>query len=618
MHKHFNKFFWISALLVFVIVCLRAYFIPFSHDEAATFFFYVQSDNFLPYFAHVYTNNHVLNSALSNLCYHLAGSHRFVLRIPNMLAFILLCIGIYRHFKYFKSIYPKIILLTFFVFTFGFLDFFELCRGYGLSLGLMLLGLSFLVDYFDKRQLKSLVYFSICWQFALAANLILVVVLSVMLCYILVFQYKYKLLFAAKNLMLQIINLAILAFWIKFSFFYRSKGVLDYGVGTGYWEVSFKTLIYILFGVDELWFQILVVSVFAIIMAFLIYDLFKNSFYFKDLFTPQLFYPFAFILIIWAFYLQKKVLNVNYPEDRTGLFFYLFFVISLALVIDVLPALISKSTAAIVLSSSIIYFALHLNFSHFSTWFYHTMPKSIYETLLKEFEKEKKLFTVGGHRVREMNYAFANYRGNAMLNGMDNSEEMQMNCDFYYAQKREKPYYDFFYDEIAYDHTWDRVLLKRREKIGHNIFYSNYDKISVQGNAEFYDFKRLPDTSFKSHNPIEIEAELHFENVPKPFNAFFVMSMQNSRGETVYYKRAPLNWLADDLNGQVKYIKLTTGNLPDTLSNFVVHIWNIDKKEMKVTLNHLKIYQLTGAGVDFKIPATFYPLIEKITRKPLL
>jgi len=67
LEKNFNRIFWATGFIVFVIVCLRAYFIPFSHDEAATFFFYIQSDNYLPYSAHVYTNNHVLNSALANI-----------------------------------------------------------------------------------------------------------------------------------------------------------------------------------------------------------------------------------------------------------------------------------------------------------------------------------------------------------------------------------------------------------------------------------------------------------------------------------------------------------------------------------------------------------------------
>jgi hypothetical protein len=618
VEKHFNKIFWITAFLVFVIVCLRAFLIPFSHDEAATFFFYIQSDNYLPYQAHVYTNNHVLNSALANLCYHIAGSHRFVLRIPNIVAFILLCIGIYRHFKYLTSIGAKLILVSFFLLTFNFLDFFELCRGYGLSLGFMLLGLSYLTDYFNQKKFKAVLYFSICWQLALASNLILVVVFTIVLLFVFLFQLRNKIMLQRKNIILQLINLTLLIFWIKFSFFYKEQGVLDYGVGTDYWQVTFKTLMFIVFGTDNLWLQVLVIIISALLAVFIVFQVTRKTFNFDALFKPELAYPILLFVFVLAFYLQKLILNVNYPEDRTGLFFYLFFVLSLAFIIENVNSIISKVSAIIVFVVSMVSFVLALNFTDFTTWFYHTMPKSVYEKLQSEFELEKKLFTIGGHRVREMNYAYANYRGNSVLNAMDNSEQMQMNCDYYYAMKREKPYYQFFYNEIAEDKVWDRVLLKRKEKIKHQTIFETYQNIIVEGSNEFYDFKRLPDTSYKSHNPIEIEAELLFEKVPKPFNGFFVMSMQNANGETFCYKRIPLNWLDKDLNGKTKYLKLTSGNLPDFIKGFTVHIWNIDKQEVKISMKSLKIYQLFGKGVDFKIPENYYKLIEGVTKKPLL
>lgn len=624
LEKHFNKIFWLFALVVFVIICARAFFIPFSHDEAATFFYYVQSDDYLPYSAHLYTNNHVLNSALANICYHIAGSHRFVLRIPNILAFLVLCYALYRHFRYMKTLHAKIIVSALLLFTFNYLDFFELCRGYGLSLAFMLLGLSYLVDYFDSVKLKWLVYFSICWQLAIAANMILVTVLCILLFYIYVFQYKKRdangkrVLYDTRNIVLQLINLGILVFWIKFSFYCKQKGVLDYGVGDNYWLVTFETLIYLLFGSHDVWFQVLVCCFYAIIFIFLMIDIWKESFYIRDLFKPDLFYPFTMLLLIGAFFFQKMILHVNYPEDRTGLFFFLFFALSLAFVHEKRPSVYGKIASFVILIALVVDFAVSVNFHDFTYSFYNTMPKSIYDTLLAEQKKENKLVTIGGHRIRELNYAFTNYRGDSQLNCMDANEEMQMNCDYYYAMKREKVYYQNFYDEIAEDKVWDRALLKRKEKIGHNQLFENSNKITVQGEGEYYDFKRFPDTSFASHNPIEIEAEVVFEEVPKPFNAFFVVSLNNGKGEMAYYKRSSLSWLDNDLNGKTKYIKLTTGNLPDTVKSFVVHIWNIDKKPMKVTVNNLKIYQLTGKGVDFKIPASFYPLIEKATKKPLL
>ncbi|MBK9283553.1 MAG: hypothetical protein IPM51_04455 [Sphingobacteriaceae bacterium] len=624
IQKNFNKLYWLLAFIVFVIICLRAFFIPFSHDEASTFFFYIQSDNFLPYQAHVYTNNHILNSALANLCYHIAGSHRFVLRLPNVFAFVLLAIGLYRNFKYMKTTQAKLVVTALFFLSINFLDFFQLCRGYGISMGLMLLGLSYLIDYFSEVKFKSLVLFTVFWQLALAANMILVAVILVLLCYLFVFQYKKKAedgkreIFTRRNIILQLINFGILVFWIRFSFFYKDKGVLDYGVGDSYWLVTFQSLIELVFGSKDIWFQVIVASVYLVVFIFLMIDIWRDSFYIRDLFKPDLFYSFTFLLLVGAFFMQKKLLGVNYPEDRTGLFFFLFFGMALAFTLDKRPSTYGKIAAVTITIASLTFFTIRFNLSDFNTWLYHTMPKNIYDKLVSEYEKDYKLFTLGGHRVREMNYAFANYRGESVLNAMDNSEEMQMNCDYYYAQKREKAFYEPYYEEIAEDKQWDRVLLKRKEKIEHIPIFETFNSITVSGDGEFYDFKRLPDTTFQSHNPIEIEAELLFEEVPKPFNAFFVVSLNNGKNETVHYKRSPLNWLADDLNAKTKYFKLTTGNLPDTVRSFVVHIWNIDKQPIRVTLKSLKIYQLKGKGVDFKIPASYYPLIEKITKKPLL
>ncbi len=619
LDKQFNKLFWLLSFAIFIVVCLRAFFIPFSHDETATFFFYVQSDNYLPYTAHVYTNNHVLNSALTNICYHVLGSHRFVLRIPNILAFLLMCIGIFRMFKHLDTIPAKLILVTFFLLTFNFLDFYEVCRGYGLSFGLMTLGLSYLIDYFSTKEFKYVLLFSLFWQLALAANLILVVVLTILFFFVFVFQIKEKLFFRAKNIVLQIINLAILFFWIKFSFFYKDQGMLDYGVGNNYWLVTFKTLILFIFGTDLLWIQALCIIFFISIVIFALFFFFKKPFSFFSIYSKTIFFAVILVTVVLAFYLQKKLLNVNFPEDRTGLFFYLFFVLSFAFVIDQFPKLPSTVISTCVLIASLGYFFLNINFKDFSSLFYHTMPKALFDKLTDEYKKTNQIFTIGGHRVRELNYAFLNYRGGAVLNHMDESEQMVMNCDYYYAMTREKPYYEPFYDVIGEDKTWDRVLLKRKEKINKKELFSfpNTPK-KYKGDLEYFEFLRFGDTLTQTGNCLEAEIAINFKNVPKPFNSFLVFSLDDDKGEHVYFKRIPLNWLADNLNGETKYFKLTMGTIPKKGFTAVVFIWNIDKQQIEFNLNSLKIHELSGKGVNLTIPASFYPLIETITKQPLL
>jgi hypothetical protein len=574
----------------------------------------VQSDNYLPYQAHVYTNNHVLNSALANLCYHIAGSHRFVLRLPNIFAFILLCVGTYRHFKHLKNTGSKILLTGFFLLTFNFLDFFELCRGYGLSMGCLVIGLSGLTDYLKGQKFKHLILFSLFLQLALAANLILVVVLTILLFYLYVFQFKRQLFFTFRNIVLQTFNLAALLFWIKFSFFYKDQGVLDYGVGDNYWSVSFKTLLEFLYGTNALWLQILVLIAFSFLVLFTAYFIFRN-FSLSHFFHSRVSYSLLLIVLVIAFYLQKKILGVNYPEDRTGLFFFVFFVLALVFAIDEFQML-PLAVSGLVVVPTLIHFFISFNLTDFTSYYYHTMPKALYDQLKSEFEKEQRVFTVGGHRIRELNYAFLNYRGEAMLNPMDNGEEMQMNCDYYFAMQREKPFYKDYYDEIGYDKKWERVLLKRKEKIQREVFYQSGQR-NYKGEREFVEFARWNDTTFASERPIEMYIAIKFNEVPKPYNAFLTLQVQNEKHEDVWYKRIPLNWLAKDLNGKEKYLLLTSGNLPGKCT-VIAYIWNIDKKYADITVSEIQLSQLNGKGVTYKVPAEFYLMDYQLTKKPLL
>ena len=78
----------ILFFFLWVYLWLRAYYIPFTHDEVATFFHYINSERFIPFVnAHWYANNHVLNTVLSFLTYKLFGASELSLRLPNLLFF---------------------------------------------------------------------------------------------------------------------------------------------------------------------------------------------------------------------------------------------------------------------------------------------------------------------------------------------------------------------------------------------------------------------------------------------------------------------------------------------------------------------------------------------------
>ena len=77
----------VVAMLAYIYVVLRGYFVPPFCDEIITFFDYVRTGDMHPFYAKLDANNHVLNSAISRVFYLLFGGEIFVLRLANLLAF---------------------------------------------------------------------------------------------------------------------------------------------------------------------------------------------------------------------------------------------------------------------------------------------------------------------------------------------------------------------------------------------------------------------------------------------------------------------------------------------------------------------------------------------------
>ena len=612
IETNFNKLFWFLSASVFILIALRAFFIPFSHDETLTFFTYIQTGDYLPYQAHIDANNHVLNSLLANLCYRLVGPHLFFLRLPNVLAFGLLCLGVFKHFKYLKSIYSKIILVTFFILTLNFLDFFELCRGYGLSFGFVILGLAYLMEYFSSKKTKHFILFSLCLQTALVANLILLVLLIVFIFFIFIFQIRNKLHTKASILIIHSIHIAILIFWIKFSFFYKEHNSFYTGAGDSYWEVTFKSLMLLFFWTDRLWMQITVICFFIFISVFYLKTFFQQSISIDKIFTPQLFYTLTLIILLVAFYVQKKLLDINFPENRTAIFFYLLFILSFSFTLDTIPQKISSKLSMMLLIPSVIFFVSNYTVYNFSFWFYKSIPKSFYSILKEEDKKSKSRITIGGNLWKGLPYTFLNYENGSTLTNINSIYQMTMNCDYYIAMKSEKIYYKYFYDEIASENIWDMVLLKRKEKIQRCELYKTSEiKKNYKGNDEFFNFFVMKDSILETKNCIEANLEIKFNNVPSPTCANIVLQVNTKKGDVVYYKAITLNWLADDLNGRTKRIKLITGKLPANTDYIVVYLWNPKRVEMDFIANEVTITELKSKGVNFMIPESYYKYLEK-------
>ena len=605
--KQFNLFFLITSGVIFIIVALRSYYVPFNHDEAATFFMYIQSGKYMPFHSQVDANNHVLNSFLGNICFHLFGSSPFSMRIPNLIGFLILIGSVYKISQSLQQLGSKVFLTIAFLVSFHWLTFFSVCRGYGLSMALLIAGIAYVLSYISDTNKIGFFYASILFfQLAISSNLILIIVVLVLSGMMLIVQLINRRLVKPLVLLVWFIHAVAIYYWLSFSFYLQDNGALYYGAGESYWKVTFVSLVQLLLGFSTSFIKWVLIVAFLITVSLTVY--LNKSLLLKlydQLRKPS--YPLLFLVVLAVlsvgFYAMHKTMGVNYPEDRTGLFFYVFFVLLVCFSFDQLPLKINKIVLSVLSILFVTHFAWNLDFRKHSLGTYETIPQHFYETLLKEQQKTPERITIGGHRVRELFFGFMNYRNGGYLNPADPTETMQMNCDYYIATQLEKKYFDNYYDVIDTEPDWGFLVLKRKEKMIKNKLVDLKD-ISITNNSnEFIEIYHQGDTTFTNTKPLIAEVNFDIEHISVPTNTWLVFQINDGEDQTLYFKRYPLQWTGYDNNGKKNLsYSLTSGNLPSHTKKIVCFFWNIDQQPLSIHVNSLKLFQLDGNGVEYVAP----------------
>jgi hypothetical protein len=607
LNNRFNLVFFVISLVSFVLLVIRAKTTPFTHDETATFYYFVSNGHYMPFNAHLDTNNHVLNSMFTHWCYVLMGSSKFALRIPNLIFFVVMLFGLFRISKHLRSDQAKLVLLFGFVVSYNWFTFFSVSRGYGLSFGSFIMAVACLLEYFKNDRIRHLVYLGFWMQLAMAASLIMMPVFCIMLGLIVTYQLLHKKLFSIGNLLNLAINAALILYWVTFSSFLKEQHGLTHGEGESYWEVTFVSLIYMVTGSYSQLLQTVLVVASVLLVLFGIYTIIKTKPTLETYFSePHFWFLTLFILELLGIWLMKKLMGINYPEDRTALFFYATLILYAVFLTEKTHGAFLNSFALVLCVSLLIHFALKLNFRRHELYIYDTFPARFYEKLLAEQRSRTLPITIGGHRCREFIYGFMNYRSDGALNAMDPPELLHMNADYLIAKAGEKPFYDRYYTELDSEPDWSFRLLKRREKIENKLEIELKNK-AAKGNSEFYEL--MNDTNnrlFPNKNPIRVDFTFKVGKVPVPFEAWLVVQIDSMNGNKFCFKRSALNWIKKDYNNDKEYTySVITPTLPKQYKCFKVFLWNIKQEEIDVNFTSVKLYQMYGKGINYKAPIYF-------------
>lgn len=361
MNRTTQIIYYLGLLFAFSYVLIRGFSLGITHDEALTYKI-IQGDEVLKGTA----NHHWLNTQLSSWSTTLFGMKEFALRLPSILSFGIFWFFLFRIAKTFlKSSVTQIALLLLLCGNPFILDFFSLCRGYGLSIAFVTASIYFLfrisVLKNDARPIHYL-YGIVFAVLALSANLntlnYFLAALALMIFSLLVFKTKNRMILLTVLLILSGITLY---FSLNQLFFLRDKGELYFGTNT--LHTTFDSLIG-----SSFYFVLKHIE----ILRYLLYALFLFI-GFLVLRKRQVFAPgsFAFILLIGVFtalIAEHLLFDSLYPVNRSSLYLYPILVLAFLLNIE---SLTLKSVRILILAGSLAFVGMNIPFYNFEktmTW----------------------------------------------------------------------------------------------------------------------------------------------------------------------------------------------------------------------------------------------------------
>lgn len=332
---------WPLFLFLMGYAILRALFVEPLFDELATLYWYIQTGYLPGRGATMDANNHILNSLISHQFFRLFGDYFVVYRLFSVLTFPIYFFAGRKLLLKTQSPFSILIFLAL-IFVHWIFDYFSFSRGYGPSLAFLIFAFCLIQRWFETQ--KTRFYIAVIFSFtaALLCNLSLLIPFVILLFYLIVVSIIQAKQFTTRQLVgFWITTLCFMTFLVPVYIYInklKKAGALWWGSKEGLWEVTGKSISKnIFFSESEVLKYVLVFWI--AIIAVKLRRRWKNSGLKNLVFDPSWWISLLFILALLSIEISSKILGVNYPMDRVGMYLVPLFVLSVGFSIQQAPVL---------------------------------------------------------------------------------------------------------------------------------------------------------------------------------------------------------------------------------------------------------------------------------------
>lgn len=571
--------YFLLCLVLWIYLALRAYHVPLAHDEISTFHRYVHTGRFMPPGAHPDANNHILNSALSWAFYSLFGSSAFVLRLGNLLCAPLFFYFWFRIASQLKHLAIRWIFLLSFVGSTYFLEFFALSRGYGMSMAFLAGGLWHLIRLLKDNRQKDRALTLLWLLLAVCANLTLIntlLLVSAGMAVHLFSRQGSKWLSATIILVMGFLPAAVFTVLLLHM---KKLGLLYYGNTSGFYQLTIKSLAAVITESDSLLYPLFALLLFGLSTVLVFLKIKKDKMHWSSLFQES--YLFYLLLLgnLVAVILSAKLFNANYPEDRTGLYFFpLLIGASCFLASDHLQN--TRGQDVLLFLVPLLLLPTHLikklNLDHSSYYHEDTIPARFYKTV-HAFQKEGDYPpSIGGYRQRQLCWYYLNYRNGGTGSAIHYSNYPDTTDEYQITRGSLFPNWQLCYDSLDYEPASDFLLLKRKKPLLISTLATSIN-IATKGVCKS-EYTTLMEGALDSTcgRNMEWRFDLTVESASAPFEAWVVLSLFDADGKDAGYEYIALDWLKTQWKKGDGHLlnSLRATQIDPRAVRYVLYLWN--------------------------------------------
>lgn len=590
--KHFfsldNKWF-VGSLFscVFIYLLIRALFNEPLHDEIATFYFYIYHGNFIGRDLVCDANNHLLNSFIGHFIYKLFGENFFLFRLPNLLSFGVYFYAVFSILKPLKRQSLKVLGLIALVSIPFMIEYFAYTRGYGIGIAFFTLGIKYTIDYLSDYKNSTLVKLFASFWLAVFANLIFLNSCILIIGFLVVSQLldpnKRKWFFFYAFFFC----LGLVPF-IFFGFQLKNAGALYYGSLAGLWEVTGKSLSqYVLFNKGYL----VLIAVVGV-GSFLLYKWLKSISFrsLKNTFsTPSfligalLFGNLAMILVL------AYGLNVNFPEDRTGMYLIPLFILLFIFYLD-------EFSVGSWLQWLLLFFPV-------SFLFHLSIHSSIYspdQRTSARFYHEVKRQLRSNHSISSYHMSF--WTWNYFESNSKNKSSVLLTdfgdspiSDFILAKNNTIHNPEVFqkYDTIAYDPRTHDVAFRRKIPLEKKLIFTSPVN-SMKSNSEFTNiFETDSLVNIPRNKPLQLTVECTILMKAQRHQLDLVVEVNDKDGKPVHRMYYPIgmNYRNQKMNVRMKN-NFVFDQFGEDVKTLKVYIWNYRHHSFELKNGKCYLYEV--------------------------